>query len=169
MPSHSSSQWFLRTNPASGDCYGPVSTEGLLKWAKDGKVMPDDEVSGDKSGWTPAKDVDFLMKNDVKCVIAACGTVSAVFPDEEMEKRGILSERAQKNREIKARNQAKTLENEAKYMHELKEGYALLDKEVAALQKESVAAREESRRLRFRAACLSYSVIMIATRFITAR
>ncbi|MCL2089186.1 MAG: glutamate racemase [Oscillospiraceae bacterium] len=45
--------------------YGVRSDETVIKYARE--------------------DINFLMSRDVKCIIAACGTVSAVFPGDELD------------------------------------------------------------------------------------
>ncbi|MBQ9430195.1 MAG: hypothetical protein IJU44_01465 [Kiritimatiellae bacterium] len=52
-----SSQWFLRID---GSVFGPVTRDGLLLWAEQGRVLPSHEVSQDKKKWTAAALVDFL-------------------------------------------------------------------------------------------------------------
>ncbi len=51
-------QWFLRT---SGDSvFGPVTPEGLVVWAEQGRVLPGHDVSTDRKKWVPAVSLDFL-------------------------------------------------------------------------------------------------------------
>ncbi len=51
-------QWFLRT---SGDTvFGPVTPEGLVVWAEQGRVLPGHDVSTDRKKWVPAVSLDFL-------------------------------------------------------------------------------------------------------------
>jgi len=63
-----------------------------------------------------------------------------------MERRGIESERVKENREIIARNESRkniNPENIANYIHELKEGYIMVDKEVTTMQQDISEARRE--------------------------
>jgi hypothetical protein len=51
-------QWFLRT---SGDAvFGPVTSEGLLVWAEQGRVLPGHDVSTDRKHWVSAVSLPFL-------------------------------------------------------------------------------------------------------------
>lgn len=51
-------QWFLRT---SGDAvFGPVTSEGLVVWAEQGRVLPGHDVSTDRKKWVPAVSLPFL-------------------------------------------------------------------------------------------------------------
>jgi len=61
-----------------------------------------------------------------------------------MERKGLEHPRAKINREIIARNTAR-------HMHELKEGYITLDREISSLQAETSEARREVNSLRIRA------------------
>ncbi len=45
-------QWFLRI--AGGTVFGPVSTRGLTVWAEQGRVLPGNEVSSDRTHWQAA-------------------------------------------------------------------------------------------------------------------
>ncbi|MBO7655068.1 MAG: hypothetical protein J6U40_09125 [Kiritimatiellae bacterium] len=54
-------QWFLRIGGES--VFGPVTREGLLLWAEQGRVLPSHEVSTDRKSWTAAAAVDFLEMN----------------------------------------------------------------------------------------------------------
>lgn len=55
---HQEEQWFLRT---SGDTvFGPVTPEGLVVWAEQGRILPGHEVSADRKRWIPAVSLDFL-------------------------------------------------------------------------------------------------------------
>ncbi|MDD2455733.1 MAG: hypothetical protein PHG71_06865 [Kiritimatiellae bacterium] len=51
-------QWFLRINGET--VFGPVSTQGLVLWAEQGRILPGHEVSADRKKWEPATGVDFL-------------------------------------------------------------------------------------------------------------
>lgn len=51
-------QWFLRTGGES--VFGPVSTEGLIVWAEQGRILPGHEVSTDRKKWVQAVSVDLL-------------------------------------------------------------------------------------------------------------
>jgi chromosome segregation ATPase len=51
-------QWFLRTG---GDTvFGPVTPEGLVVWAEQGRVLPGHDVSADRKKWVPAISLAFL-------------------------------------------------------------------------------------------------------------
>ena len=52
------SQWFLRTGGES--IFGPVSTQGLIVWAEQGRILPGHEVSNDRKKWIQAISVDVL-------------------------------------------------------------------------------------------------------------
>lgn len=51
-------QWFLRINGET--VFGPVSTQGLIVWAEQGRVLPGHEVSTDRKKWVQAVSVDLL-------------------------------------------------------------------------------------------------------------
>lgn len=51
-------QWFLRTGGES--VFGPVSTQGLIVWAEQGRILPGHEVSTDRKKWVQAVSVDLL-------------------------------------------------------------------------------------------------------------
>ena len=51
-------EWFVRMS--NGTVFGPINTIGLTHWAADGRVMPDDEVSTDRTNWMSACDLDEL-------------------------------------------------------------------------------------------------------------
>ncbi len=51
-------QWFLRINGET--VFGPVSTQGLVLWAEQGRILPGHEVSIDRKKWEPAVGVGFL-------------------------------------------------------------------------------------------------------------
>ena len=51
-------EWFVRMS--NGTVFGPINTIGLTHWAADGRVMPDDEVSTDRTNWMRACDLDDL-------------------------------------------------------------------------------------------------------------
>ena len=53
-----SSQWFLRTGGES--IFGPVSTQGLIVWAEQGRILPGHEVSNDRKKWMQAISVEVL-------------------------------------------------------------------------------------------------------------
>jgi hypothetical protein len=50
--------WYLRKSDTT--VYGPVSLETLRRWAADGRVLPDDQVSEDQQSWRPAPDLPDL-------------------------------------------------------------------------------------------------------------
>ena len=56
-----SNQWFLRI--ANGSVFGPVSTKGLIIWAEQGRIVPGNEVSKDRTLWLPAESVPDLEMN----------------------------------------------------------------------------------------------------------
>jgi len=51
-------EWFLRTGGET--VFGPVTREGLIVWAEQGRILPGHEVSPDRKKWVPAISVDFL-------------------------------------------------------------------------------------------------------------
>ena len=51
-------QWFLRINGET--VFGPVSTEGLIVWAEQGRILPGHEVSTDRKKWVQAVSVPLL-------------------------------------------------------------------------------------------------------------
>ncbi|MCL1920276.1 MAG: hypothetical protein FWG50_04235 [Kiritimatiellaeota bacterium] len=51
-------QWFLRTGGET--VFGPVTREGLIVWAEQGRILPGHEVSADRKKWLPAVSVEFL-------------------------------------------------------------------------------------------------------------
>ena len=53
-----SRQWFLRINGET--VFGPVSTQGLIVWAEQGRILPGHEVSTDRKKWEQAVSVDLL-------------------------------------------------------------------------------------------------------------
>jgi len=53
-----SRQWFLRTGGES--VFGPVSTQGLIVWAEQGRILPGHEVSNDRKKWIQAISVELL-------------------------------------------------------------------------------------------------------------
>jgi len=51
-------QWFLRTG---GDTvFGPVTVEGLVVWAEQGRVLPGHDISTDRKKWVSAVSLPFL-------------------------------------------------------------------------------------------------------------
>lgn len=58
QPKNQEEQWFLRT---SGDTvFGPVTPEGLVVWAEQGRILPSHEVSTDRKKWIPAVSLAIL-------------------------------------------------------------------------------------------------------------
>lgn len=51
-------QWFLRTGGET--VFGPVSTQGLVMWAEQGRILPGHEVSTDRKKWVQAVSVELL-------------------------------------------------------------------------------------------------------------
>lgn len=51
-------QWFLRINGET--VFGPVSTQGLVVWAEQGRILPGHEVSQDRKKWLQAVAVELL-------------------------------------------------------------------------------------------------------------
>ena len=51
-------QWFLRINGET--VFGPVSTQGLIVWAEQGRVLPGHEVSEDRKKWVQAVSLELL-------------------------------------------------------------------------------------------------------------
>lgn len=56
--SDTSHQWFLRIG--NGTVFGPVSTQGLIVWAEQGRVAPGNEISEDRETWSPAESLEAL-------------------------------------------------------------------------------------------------------------
>ena len=57
--------WWLRVQD---ETFGPVTREGLLEWARMGRIQPGQDVSEDGERWIPATDVAFLdmrWSNDI--------------------------------------------------------------------------------------------------------
>jgi len=67
-------------------------------------------------------------------------TIHVGVAGKHMEARGLESDRAKENREIIARNEARakasTPEAKAEYIHELKQGYEIVDREISVIQDE---------------------------------
>lgn len=53
MESSEVQQWWIR-NGKGEDCFGPVSWPTVQKWAREGRLGPDSEVSCDKAAWEAA-------------------------------------------------------------------------------------------------------------------
>jgi hypothetical protein len=51
-------QWFLRINGET--VFGPVSTQGLIVWAEQGRILPGHEVSPDRKKWQQAVSLELL-------------------------------------------------------------------------------------------------------------
>lgn len=51
-------QWFLRIGGET--VFGPVSTDGLIVWAEQGRILPGHEVSTDRKKWMQAVSVELL-------------------------------------------------------------------------------------------------------------
>lgn len=51
-------QWFVRMS--NGSTFGPINTKGLVFWAEEGRIMPDDEISEDRTDWVPAQELPEL-------------------------------------------------------------------------------------------------------------
>ncbi|MEI7899538.1 MAG: hypothetical protein WCK89_04755 [bacterium] len=51
-------QWFLRIGGET--VFGPVSTQGLIVWAEQGRILPGHEVSTDRKKWLQSVSVDLL-------------------------------------------------------------------------------------------------------------
>lgn len=68
-----------------------------------------------------------------------------------MERAGRDSDRIREYREIMARNEAPSPEATAEYMHEIKQGYIILDKEISAIKQESANTRSDINAFRFEA------------------
>ena len=71
-------------------------------------------------------------------------TIHVGIAAKHMERKGHMNDRAEMNRGIIARNTAR-------HMHELKENYISLDKEISSLQNEAAEARREANSLRIKA------------------
>jgi hypothetical protein len=68
-----------------------------------------------------------------------------------LERKGIITERVQLNREIIARNEAKASANTAQYVLDIEKAYLVLNEEITALLQEKNEADQEARRLNHRA------------------
>lgn len=68
-----------------------------------------------------------------------------------MERAGRNSDRIREYREITERNEAPSPEATAEYMHELKQGYVIVDKEISAIKQETADIQREMQSLRFKA------------------
>jgi len=55
------SDWFVRMS--NGSVFGPINVKGLVYWASDGRILPDDEVSTDRTNWRPARELAELKMN----------------------------------------------------------------------------------------------------------
>lgn len=64
-----------------------------------------------------------------------------------MERSGRISERGRENRDIAARNDILTAEKLAGYLHELKEGYRVIEREISSLKHEQTTTNHEIRLL----------------------
>jgi len=67
-----------------------------------------------------------------------------------LERKGIITERGQRNREIIARNKANSSEKAAQCIQKFREGYIMLDREISALSREKYEAEKEARKLKQR-------------------
>ena len=54
-------EWFVRMS--NGSVFGPINVKGLVYWASDGRILPDDEVSMDRVNWRPARELAELKMN----------------------------------------------------------------------------------------------------------
>ena len=70
---------------------------------------------------------------------------------EHMTRRGRDSYRVKQHNEIVERNKAQTPEKTAKYMHELKQDYISIDREINNLKQELTQAQQDMRDLKFKA------------------
>jgi len=82
-------------------------------------------------------------------------TIHVGVAGKNMEKRGVSSERAKENREITQRNrqreEAQNPENIADFMHELKQGHTILDREITSIKEKNADIRREIGNLKSRA------------------
>lgn len=67
-----SSGWWVRS-AVNGQEFGPVSQAGLLSWAKQGRIFPDDFLSTDRQAWHSAREYPFLRMDTL-----------VIFPDERV-------------------------------------------------------------------------------------
>ncbi len=51
-------EWFVRMS--NGSMFGPINTKGLVHWACDGRIMPDDEISPDRINWQASRELEAL-------------------------------------------------------------------------------------------------------------
>ena len=76
---NSISQWWVRT-ANSGKVFGPVGQEGLLDWARQCRVFPDDQISNNQQQWRPAREAPFLGMDTI--IVHADGRMIGPFhPD----------------------------------------------------------------------------------------
>jgi len=78
-------------------------------------------------------------------------TIHTGVAAKHMEQRGIEHPLVKANKEIKARNEERAIENTAKHMHQLKEDCISLDKDISSLQEESAEAVREMNSARIKA------------------
>ncbi len=45
---------------SNGSMFGPINTKGLVHWACDGRIMPDDEISPDRINWRASRELEEL-------------------------------------------------------------------------------------------------------------
>lgn len=64
--------WWVRS-AVNGQEFGPVSQSGLLSWAKQGRIFPDDFLSTDRQAWRSAREYSFLRMDTL-----------VIFPDERV-------------------------------------------------------------------------------------
>ncbi len=93
------SSWYLKKS--DDDVYGPVPLEELRKWAMDGRVAPEDEISSDQQAWRPAYELSELeMEYTIQFsdgteygpvhILALCDVIAdgSVEPTEIVSRRG---------------------------------------------------------------------------------
>ena len=78
-------------------------------------------------------------------------TIHIGVTSKSMERAGRDSDRIREYREITARNKTIAPETTAEYMHELKQGYVILDKEITDIKQKTADTQREIQSLRFRA------------------
>ena len=55
----SSVKWWVRS-AVNGQEFGPASQAGLLAWAREGRIFPDDGLSNDRKTWRSAREWTML-------------------------------------------------------------------------------------------------------------
>lgn len=75
-------QWWVRT-ANSGKVFGPVGQEGLLDWARQCRVFPDDQISNNQQQWRSAREAPFLGMDTI--IVHADGRMIGPFHPDAIE------------------------------------------------------------------------------------